>query len=322
MPGLLLSLSTPNLPAASATAVATDTLYAFVYWVSVVCFVGIVAAIIYFAIKYRRRTANDATPMIKGHTPTEVAFASGLFILVMVMFIWGWLDYQKMRLSPSNAYEINVVGQQWSWTFQYANGKKTLNELYVPVNTPIKLIMTSADVLHGFYVPALRIKRDVVPGSYNYLAFTATLPGIYDIFCSQFCGTAHSSMLAKLHVVDANTFADWLDNLDKYASNAPTTRKTLVEIGTTLYSTKTCSACHSTDGQTRVGPSFKGIFGKTVQLKDGRAITVDESYLRESMMEPNKDIVQGFTMGAMPTFKGQLSDDEVNALIAFIKSLK
>ncbi len=330
MHGLLLSLSKPDLPVASAVAAQVDSLYAFIFWLSVVCFVIIVALGAYFAYKYRRKTDTDVTPYIEGHTPTEVSVSVILFILVMGLFVWGWNVYMTTRTPPTNAYEINVIGQQWSWNFQYMNGKRMQNTLYVPKDTPIKLIMTSSDVLHSFYVPALRIKRDVVPGQYQFLSFTPNLVGEYDIFCAEYCGLDHSHMLGKMIVLDKNDFADWEDGIgkfakpavDKTATGTKTAAKPLAEMGKELYASKTCSACHSDDGSARVGPSFKGLFGKMETMNDGKTIKVDEVYIRESIMEPSKAVVKGFTAGTMPTFKGQLSDEDVNALVAFIKSVQ
>ncbi|PIR21545.1 MAG: cytochrome c oxidase subunit II [Deltaproteobacteria bacterium CG11_big_fil_rev_8_21_14_0_20_47_16] len=326
MLGLLLSWSKPNLPAVSSFATNVDTIYAFIFWVSVICFIAIVGTMTYFVFKYRRKSENDKTPYIEGHTPTEVGISIGLFVLVMGLFYWGWVEYMHSRTSPMNPYEINVVGQQWSWNFQYANGKRTQRNIHIPVNTPIRLIMTSSDVLHSFYVPALRLKQDVVPGTYQYLAFSANTPGEYDIFCAEFCGLDHSAMLGKLVVMEAEEFADWQDDMGKYAKTAAAggtqaSGKSLIEQGRDLYSSKTCSACHSDDGTPRVGPSFKDLFGKTEELTDGATITVDETYIRDSIVDPNKQVVKGFVAGTMPTFKGQLNDDELNALVAFIKSL-
>lgn len=325
-------ISKPDLPVASELAASVDNLYAFIFWVCVVCFVVIVGLMTYFVVKYRRKTENDVTPAIDGHIPTEVGVSIGLFVLVMGLFAWGWIDYMKSRNSPMSAYEVNVIGQQWSWGFQYANGKRMQNTIYVPKDTPVKLIMTSSDVLHSFYIPALRLKRDVIPGTYQYLSFTANKTGEYDVFCAEYCGLDHAKMLAKMIVLEKNDFADWEDGVGKYAGDEWRGTKDegrkmkdgrpLAEVGKELHSSKTCSSCHSDDGSPRVGPSFKGLFGKMEEMKDGKKITIDEVYLRDSMMDPNKNVVKGFSAGSMPPFKGQLSDDEVNALVAYIKSLQ
>lgn len=325
MIALLLSFSKPNLPAISELAVSTDTLYAFIFWVSVICFLAIVGAGTYFVFKYRRKTENDETPYIEGHTPTEVGISTGLFVLVMVLFYWGWVDFMKSRTPPMNAYEVNVIGQQWSWNYQYANGKRMQNNLYLPKDTPIKLIMTSSDVLHSFFIPALRLKRDVVPGTYQFLSFIANKTGEYDIFCAEYCGLDHSKMLGKIIILEKNDFADWEDGTGKYAKGAAGDKsagKSLIELGKELYSSKTCSACHSDDNSVRIGPSFKGLFAKDEEMTDGQMIKIDEVYLRDSMMDPNKHVVKGFAPGSMPVFKGQLSDEDVNALVTFIKSLQ
>jgi len=328
MLGLLLSWSKPDLPAISTFATSVDAIYAFIFWVSVVCFIAIVGTMVYFVVKYRRKSENDKTPYIEGHTPTEVGISVGLFVLVMGLFYWGWVEYMNSRTAPMNAYEINVTGQQWSWNYQYANGKRVQRDLYIPSNTPIKLIMGSTDVLHSFFVPALRLKQDVVPGTYQLLSFTATTPGQYDIFCAEFCGLDHAAMLGKLVVLPPDEFDDWVDGLGNYAKgNAQAATKSgigksLVEIGRQLYTSKTCSACHSDDGSARVGPSFKGLFGKQETLNDGSTITVTEQFIRDAINEPNKQVAKGYVPGTMPTFKGQIGNDEMNALVAYIKSLK
>lgn len=330
MLGLLLDFSVPNLPVASTVAADVDTMYAFIYWVSVVCFVAIVGAGTWFVFKYRRKTETDETPYIEGHTPTEVGVSVGLFILVMGLFWWGWVGYLDSRRPPANAYEINVIGQQWMWNYQYANGKRMQNTIHVPKDTPVKLIMTSSDVLHSFYIPALRLKRDVIPGTYEFLSFTANTAGEFDVYCAEYCGLDHSRMLGKMVVMEPEDFADWLDGIGKYAKTSAVKSaeageagpsKPLAELGRELYVSKTCSACHSDDGSARIGPTFKALFGSTVTLADGKTAAVDEVYLRDSIVDPNKQLVKGFAAGTMPTFKGQLNDEELNALVAFIKSL-
>ncbi len=232
-----------------------------------------------------------------------------------------------------NEYEINILARQWSWEMQYANGKILANTLYVPKGKDIKLIMTSKDVLHSFFVPAFRIKQDVVPGLFTTLRFRPTRIGEYIIYCAEYCGTSHSMMLGKVHVLEPENFRRWEQNL--YApktsenSKTPTTAAktkppnvlTIAQRGAILYKTKTCNVCHSINGSRLVGPTFKGAFNRITELSNGKKVTVDENYIRRSLMDPMKEVVKGYP-ASMPTFRGTLTDEEVNELIAYIKTLK
>lgn len=334
-----------SLPQASTLAKNTDDLFNFITVVSVVSFVGVIGAIIYFITKYNRNKVDpEQTPYIEGHPVAEGAVMVVLFILVMVMFAWGWIDYAKQRQFPNNALEVNVVGRQWLWNFEYTNGRKFTNEVTLPKGRPIKLLMTSSDVIHSFFIPDFRIKQDVVPGSYNYLSFTPSLVGDFQVYCAEYCGTSHSGMLATLHVVEAEEYDRWQKKWewekqlgiiptetpsktsdlasasDKSKEASPSAMESPAEKGKKLFTAKGCNACHSVTGQTVVGPALNGIFAHEVELADGKKVNVDENYIRESLMDPNLKIVKNF-QPIMPTYKGTLSDDEVNALVAYIKSL-
>lgn len=323
-----------ELQQASTMAKPIDVLYDFVFFISLVSFVGIVLAMLYFVIRYhRRRKHPEQTPYIEGHTPTELTMSAILFVLVMVIFAWGWIDYKKIRTSPADALEINLIGKQWLWEVEYANGRKLLNELVVPEGKPVKLIMSSADVIHSFYVPSFRLKQDVVPGTYTSLWFQATQAGEYPAYCAEYCGTAHSKMLAKVRVLGAQDYERWQlrweleQQLGSMISTASATSKDgaalpPAEKGKELFSAKGCNACHSlTSDKSPVGPGLGNIFGKTIELTDGTKVTIDENYIRESIMDPNIKVVKGY-QPLMPTYKGQLTDEDVNALVALIKSLK
>lgn len=332
-----------KLPEASTLAHGFEVLYDFIYWFSILTFIIIVGTMVYFMWRYRRsRNDPKKTTYLTGHTPTELSVALILFVFVMVMFYWGWVEYQKHLTVPANAIEINVIGKQWLWEFEYTNGRKMVNKVVVPKGKPVKLIMTSADVLHSFYVPNFRVKQDVVPKAYTKVWFNATQTGEHQVYCAEYCGTAHSKMLAKVHVVEPKEYNRWQVSWEleqklgvskaQAAEKAPEVamkkeepeEKPIVsttERGKKLFAEKGCTACHSVTGQVLVGPSIKGIFGHEVELKDGSKVTVDENYLRESIMDPQVKLVKGF-QPLMPTYRGTLSDEEINALVAYIKSLK
>lgn len=331
---------TITLPQASTAAVKIDNLHDFLWWISVFFLALITFATVYFVIKYHRSRKGRETAYILGSHTLELAWTVGPLVLMLAIFAWGYKDYLWMRAAPNDSYEINVVGRQWLWNFEYTNGRKTMNELYLPKGRNVKLIMTSEDVLHSFFLPNHRVKNDVVPGMYSYVAFNTTMEGVHPIYCTEYCGTAHSDMLAKAYVLEQADFDEWLETgkspaiakLPNHMGHSITAVKTaeatsagktvsLADRGKELVNSKGCFACHSTDGTRKIGPSFKGAFGRTEEMADGSNIKVDENYIRESLMDPNAKIVKGFTP-SMPTFKGLLSDEEVNALIAYIKSLK
>lgn len=343
MLGLLLDM---GLPQASTVAPLVDRLYDFIYYICLFCFLGTVGALVYFCVAYHRSRNNpDKTPYIEGHPLMEAGVMVGLFVVVMVFFYWGLVDYKKIRSVTPNSMEINVTGRQWAWQFEYTNGRKMLNEVVVPKGKPVKLILESTDVLHSFFIPDFRVKQDVVPGSYEYLTFTATQTGEHQVFCAEYCGTSHSGMLAKLKVMEPAEYEKWQKTWEwekqlgissstasekpastsssspgqKEAATAPSTAS-LAERGQKLFNEKGCNACHTVTGAALVGPTLKGLFGHEVELEGGKKVTADENYIRQSIEDPNANLVKGF-QPLMPTFKGTLSDDEINALVAYVKSL-
>jgi cytochrome c oxidase subunit 2 len=301
-------------PAVTGIAGQVDNLYSFLLWTSFIGCAILLGGMIFFVMKYKRRTDTDKTPYISHNTFLEFLWSFIPLVLFLVMFGWGWNIYHQMREMPENALEVHVFGRQWSWEFVYKSGKTSGSEFVVPVNTPVKLLMTSKDVLHSFYIPSMRIKQDVVPGRYTALWFTAEKLGDFQIFCAEYCGTTHSGMLAKMKVVTQADYEKWIqENEDGM---------TLAEKGQKYYSDKGCVACHSIDGSAKVGPSWKGIFKKEHEMDDGLKVIADENYLRESILNSNAKTVKGFGKGVMPSYQGQLTEDQVNALIEFIKSLK
>jgi len=301
-------------PQASTYAADVDALYYFIHYVGVFFWVLIVAAIVYFLWRYRRGHKEGVGP---SHSlPLELTWSIIPLILVIAMFLWGFKGFMTLSRAPGNAETINVTARKWSWNFEYGNGQRLTNELHVEVNKPYKLVMTSEDVIHSFYVPSFRNKMDVIPGRYTTFWFEATQTGEHQVFCTEYCGDGHSDMLAKIHVHTPEDFAKW-----QKESQVEDTTTPLPELGAKLYNSRACFTCHSTDGSAKVGPSFKGLFGKQEQLADGTTVTVDEEYLRESMLQPNAKVVQGF-QPVMPTYQGQLTDREISGLIEYIKTLQ
>jgi len=235
-------------------------------------------------------------------------------ILVVVIFVFGFKGYLDMSTPPANAYEILVEGQKWNWSFTYPNGYIDSN-LHVPVDRPIRLVMGSQDVIHSLYIPAFRVKMDVVPGRYAKAWFEATEPGEYDLFCAEYCGTSHSDMIAHVVVHPVGEFETWLEKASNFLETM-----TPVDAGRKLFQVRGCQQCHSVDGSAKTGPSMLGIFGRQENFVDGSTLAVDENYIRESILEPQAKIVAGYEP-VMPTYQGRLSDPEIMAIIEYFKSL-
>jgi cytochrome c oxidase subunit 2 len=305
---------------ASNLASKVDGVLLLITLMSLVFFILITVVLVYFAIKYRRRREDEETPYITGSEPLEIIWTVIPSILLIVLFVYGYVVYKEMRTPPKDAIDIGVQAKQWLWTFDYYNGKKTINELYVQQNRPVRLVMQSDDVLHDLFIPAFRMKQDVLPGRYVQQWFTPTKIGTFDIFCAEYCGTGHSAMLAKIVVLSPEAYEIWDKGL-KAEQGAGVASLPPAELGEKLYKEKGCNACHSVDGSKIVGPSFKGIYGHTVELQDGSTVDVDENYIRESILEPQAQVVKGF-QPVMPSFKGILSDEDITSLIAYIKTLK
>lgn len=312
-----------GLPQASTIAQNIDTLYRFIFWASSLSFGIIVSGMIFFIFRYRRRSLDPdkKTPYITGHLPTEFSVAGVLLILVMAIFLWGWIDYRKIIRSPDDTLEINVVGKQWLWDIWYTNGRQLTNELVVPKDRPVKLLMSSQDVIHSFFIPAFRLKQDVLPGRYTTLWFQATEAGEHQVLCAEYCGTAHSQMLAKVKVLEPSEFESWQAAWKPAEAGKPKAGVSLLDLGQELFTKKGCNACHTVTDQKLIGPGMKGIFGRTSELADGTKAKADENYIRESLMDPQTKLVKGYPP-VMPTFRGTLTDDEVNALVVYLKSLQ
>lgn len=313
-----------------------DSLYNFLVWLSIFFFVLVVGGMIYFLFAYRFHPGKK-TQYITGNHLLEGVWIGVPTLLLLGIFAWGYSVYHSMTQAPSDAYEIRVIGKQWLWTFQYDDGRATVGEVYVPLNRPVKLIMTSEDVLHGFFVPNFRIKQDAVPGMYSSIWFTATVPGKHQVFCTEYCGTSHSEMLAKIVALDDEQWDAWTNHKklgaipeagseltsadSESAMSGVVAQVSLADQGKAVYQLKGCTACHSVDGTTKIGPTHKGLFGSKVEMADGRVLVADENYIRNHIENPQQNTVKGFNP-VMPTFKGLINETEMNALIAYIKSLK
>ena len=299
--------------AASKQASQIDSLYWFITIVSVIMTALIFLCLIVFAWKYRRR-ANVEPTQIEGSTTLELTWSILPFLVMLVMFAWGAQLYFAAQNPPKDAMEVFVTGKQWMWKVQYPNGGSEINALHVPVNQAVKLTMASEDVIHSFSIPAFRVRHDVMPGHYNSLWFTATKPGRYHLFCTEYCGMEHSGMGGWVDVLNDRDYANWL------AGGGTGTAGSLVEQGRSIFMQNGCSTCHLLNAQGRC-PVLTGLYNKPVQLADGRTVIADEAYLRESILEPNAKIAAGFQPNIMPVYKGQLTEANVIQLIAYIRSL-
>lgn len=301
---------------ASTLAPGIDTLFWFITGINVLFFVLIAGLLAFFILSYRRKSPDEVTPHITHHQTLEIVWSVVPLLLVMVIFFWGFHTYMKAQVAPGNSMEIQVTGKKWVWQFEYPDGMRTLNELHVPVNKPVRLVMASEDVIHSFFVPTFRIKQDVVPGRYTELWFQPTEAGVHQVLCTEYCGKGHSDMLAKISVDDEATYQKWLVEGDEEMKKMP-----LVDLGKMVHENRGCATCHSLDGSRGQGPSWRGIFGQVHNMQDGSAIKVDENYILESIMDPQKHVLQGYEP-VMPTFKGLLRPREVTGTIEFIKTLK
>ena len=273
---------------------------------------GIAAALIYFCWRYRRRNPDELPPQIKRNIPAEVLWIGIPTLLFLAMFFYGVKLYFAIERPPDNADTVYVVAKQWMWKLQHADGVREINELHVPVGQSIRLNMISQDVIHSFYVPAFRIKQDVLPGRYTTIWFRATLPGTYHLFCAEYCGTNHSQMRGWIYVLSPKDYNAWLEHGGAEGS--------LADTGEKLFHQFACSNCHHFAGH-GPGPSLVGLYGSAVQLDGGGVVIADDTYIRNSIINPNAQITYGFEHSLMPTYKGQLSEDDVIALIAYIKAL-
>ena len=293
------------------TTEAIDPVFMFILGSCLVLLVGITLAMLWFVFRYHRSRAPEPTSQVEGSLWLEVVWTAFPTLLVLAMFYYGWSGYLTLRDVPPGSMQVTAVARMWSWSFQYQNGK-TSSKLYVPVGKPVQVDLESRDVIHGFYLPAFRVKRDVVPGMKNHVWFVAPKPGSYDIFCSQYCGTGHSAMIATVEAIPEAQFAAWLKE-GKGGGAHP---------ALALMEKHGCLGCHSLDGSKKVGPSFLGIWGRKETVETGKAkrvLVADEAYLRRSIVEPAADLVEGYP-AVMPPFAGVLTEEEVRLLIDYFRS--
>jgi len=339
-------------PAATELAHSWDHLYWFLFIVCVVFFAVVMVPLVVFLVKYRKKPGRKTDP-IAHNTPLEIVWTAIPTVVLMVIFAWGWLVWRDMvDRVPNDAMEIHVVAESWNWTFQYSDGRIEKNRLVVPVDTPIKLKMTSkmGDVLHSFYVPNFRMKKDLVPSLYTQVFFTSKMVGRNIFFCTEYCGLGHSAMWGEVIVLSKADFELWqfgkevplpewvgvggqaermlagqssgLKDSTVFASANAESVSTMQDRGKTLFRKMGCVACHSDDGSTGVGPSMKGLYGSERLLARGESQVADENYIRESIENPQAKLARGFEDKLMPPYPGHLSELELNALVAYIKGLQ
>jgi cytochrome c oxidase subunit II len=305
----------PNFPIwpvrAAVSASNLDALFIFLLLVTGTVTIMIFILVTVFALRYRHDLVDKATPIL-GSTALETTWSLVPFGIFLIFFVWGAVLYFQERTPPRNAMEIYVVAKQWMWKLQHVDGQREINELHVPVDRDVKLIMTSQDVIHSFFVPAFRLKQDVLPGRYTTLWFHAIRPGTYHLFCAEYCGTQHSGMIGSIVVMNPVDYEAWLSGGGGEGSLASTGQKLFQQLG--------CGSCHRSDTQGR-GPNLVGVFGKPVLLEDGRTVTADENYVRESILNPGAKIAAGFK-NIMPSFQGVVNEEQLLSLVAYIKSLQ
>lgn len=295
---------------ASSVAREVDQLYGFLIGVSVFFSLGIVAALVLFSIRYRRRPGRVAS-QIEGSLPLELLWTGIPLVIVLFVFVWGTKLFLKTQVLPSDAMQFQVTGKQWMWKIRHPTGQSEINTLHVPAGQAIVLTMISEDVIHSFFVPAFRLKKDVLPGLYSSLWFTPTQPGKYHLFCAEYCGTKHSEMTGEVVVMDPSEYQTWLEGRPS--------EKDPVAAGALLFQNLRCDTCHNTTSGAR-GPDLAGRFGGDVTLQDGQKLRFDERYVRESILEPSKRLAAGF-QPLMPSYQGQVSESDIMSLTAYLKSL-
>ena len=298
----------------SNLAGAVDRAFIFIFAISFIFTIGITALMIYILVHFSRKKVKNPK-QFTGNTQLEIVWTVIPVIIVLVMFYFGWVGFAPMRKVPADAMPIKVVGRMWSWEFDYGNGKIS-KELVVPFNRNIKLNLVSADVNHSLFIPAFRVKEDVIPGYNNYLWFRPIIKGTFDIYCAEYCGLAHSAMLSKAIVVDSLDFNKWLADL-KVTGDLPD------HPGLTLIKANACLTCHSLDGSKIIGPSFKGLYGrKTIVVTDAgeKEIESTDDYIKRSILDPNVEIVKGYNKGLMQSYKEKINAEDLDKIVDYFKT--
>src|SRR5712692_9809694 len=308
-----MSSGPPFFPeSASTMAPRVDALYFVLLAISAFFGLLIAGLIVYYAIRFHRSSPDQVGTQIHGGMVLEIVWSVIPLLITMVIFVWGASVFFAMSHPPDETLNVYVVGKQWMWKFQHLDGQREINELHVPVGRAVKLITTSEDVIHDFFVPAFRVKADVIPGRYVNIWFQATKPGRYRLFCAEYCGTKHSGMIGEVVAMEPSEYQTWLGGGAAEGS--------LASAGAKLFQDLACNTCHRPDAQGR-GPVLEGQFGKTVTLQSGETVTVDEAYVRESILQPAAKVTAGF-QPIMPTFQGLVTEEQLLALVEYVKSLK
>jgi cytochrome c oxidase subunit 2 len=295
---------------ASTTAGGVEALFLFLVVASTIVTLGIFLCLIVFSIAFRRRPGNEVARQIPGNLKLETTWTLIPLVLAMIPFVWGARLYFDLSSPPDDALNVYVVARQWMWKAEHPDGQSEIDELHVPVGQPVRLTMISQDVIHSFFVPAFRVKMDVLPGRYTTAWFEATEAGRYRLECAEFCGTDHAEMLGWIVAMDPADFATWLDSQGS---------QSLASQGDHLFQQLGCNGCHRSDSLARA-PMLSGLYGQTVRLQDGSQTVADESYIRRSILEPSAQVVDGW-QPIMPTFQGQLGEEQVLALVAYVRSI-
>jgi cytochrome c oxidase subunit 2 len=310
------------LSGASNFVSGVDNTLLFIFYVSIFFLISITVTMLYFVYRYNKKR-NPKSEHIEGNLTLEIIWTIIPLILVAIMFFYGWTNWKMMKSPPKDAFAIKSIARMWSWSFIYPNGKVT-DTLYVPQNKPVIVHVSSADVIHSLYIPAFRLKQDMVPGNTkNFLWFIGQQQGTFDIFCAEYCGTRHSYMTTAVVVMPVTDFDKWYNDTSKIAAISKTGLK--IFPGQAIMKKNGCFACHSIDGSRIVGPTFKAIYGeKTTVLINGneQQITIDDNYIEESIYEPNAKILKGFQQGLMQPYKELITKDEIKQIVEYLKSLK
>lgn len=308
-------LETLHLIPTQASTVARQVDGLFLYLTVVSAFFALLIAglVVRFMVRYRRRSADERGTPVHGSLVLEAVWTGIPFVIALVAFFWGAGIYAALQRPPDNALEIQVVGKQWMWKMQHLEGRREINTLHVPVGRPVKLTLTSEDVIHSFFVPAFRIKQDALPGRYTTTWFEATRPGRYHLFCAEYCGTLHAGMIGEIVAMDQAAFQAWLADTDGAGGESVSSR------GARLFAAQGCTSCHRSDAVAR-GPSLENLAGRSVKLADGQTVRATDDYLRESILNPQARVVAGYDP-IMPTYQGLLSEEQVLELVTYIKSM-
>ncbi|MBC8042795.1 MAG: cytochrome c oxidase subunit II [Rhizobacter sp.] len=327
-------------PQASTSAADVDGLFYFIYYASILFFLLVVGVSGYFAYVYRRQGAPKFTSGIAHNVQLEFTWTVIPTMLVFLVFVWGFGSYLNNSVAPKDALQIKVTGQKWFWAFDYPGGSNSVDTLVVPAGKPVQLTMSSTDVIHSFYVPDFRMKQDVVPNRYSLLWFEAPNEGVYTLFCTEYCGAVtdtteatwkadgqaksankfkqkgHFNMGGVVKVVSTRQYEAFLESSNKMGEGI-----SLEVYGEQLYNSKQCATCHSVNGSAGNGPTWKGIYGRQEKISDGTSVKADDNYIRESILEPGAKVVAGY-QNIMPTYQGQLKDKQIDAIIAYMKTIK